>query len=71
MADPALLPFAAAALAATGMAAGAALRGWRGWLALQRERRESGCVLRGPGTDLAALRVRIRRLEAIASGTES
>jgi len=69
MTDPSLLPFAAAALAAAGMGAAAGLRAWQDWIALRREQVSSG---QAPGGDreLTALRARVRRLEAIASGVE-
>ena len=70
MADPSLVPLAAAALAAAGMSAAAGLRAWQDWIALRREQVSSG---RGPVRscdELTALRARVRRLEAIASGVE-
>lgn len=69
MSDPALLPFAAAALIAAGMSAAAGLRAWQDWLALRREE----VALRSGqpnGGDLTTLRARVRRLEAIANGIE-
>jgi hypothetical protein len=70
-ADPtALLTLASAGLAATGMTAVAALKGWQNWLDLRRDtmlaRRRSS-----PRQTIAALRERVRRLEAIANGIES
>jgi hypothetical protein len=69
MSTPTLLPFAAAALIAAGMGAAGALRAWRDWLAL---RREEIAARGGPprDSDVATLRARVRRLEAIASGVE-
>ena len=69
MSDPALLPFAAAALIAAGMSAAAGLRAWQDWLALRREEVVTNCA-RAPRGDLATLRARVRRLEAIANGIE-
>jgi hypothetical protein len=54
----------------------AALSGWRGWLALQRERLEAERDAHGrePDTatriEMAAIRERLRKLEAIATGVE-
>lgn len=54
----------------------AAMRGWRGWLELKRaELRQQGeATARAPAADprieLAALRERVRRLEAIAQGVD-
>jgi hypothetical protein len=70
MQDPTpLLTLATASLAATGMTAFAALRGWREWLEVRRsvieERRGQS-----PRRTIAELRERVRRLEAIANGAE-
>ena len=56
----------------------AALQGWRDWVALKREELERGAVPspRKPTTpagariELADLRERVRKLEAIASGVD-
>ena len=54
----------------------AALSGWRGWLALQRERLEAEREThsREPDTatriEIAAIRDRLRKLEAIATGVD-
>ena len=69
MSDPALLPFAAAALIAAGMSAAAGLRAWQDWLALRREEVATNGA-GAPRGDLATLRARVRRLEAIANGIE-
>ncbi|HYW16366.1 MAG TPA: hypothetical protein VE891_09475 [Allosphingosinicella sp.] len=59
-------------LLAVGLASAALLKGWYGWLELRRIELEA----RGGGKgskarpDLAELRARVRRLEAIASGGE-
>ena len=69
MSEPALLLVVAAiGLAGLALASFAALKGWRGWLDLKQ--RELAAVLpqRGPGNELAGLRERVRRLEAIADG---
>ena len=61
----ALLCFAAAGLA---LASLAALSGWRGWLELKRLELSASPALPRGRTELATLRERIRRLEAIADG---
>lgn len=76
MADalPTIIPAAAALLGLVAVLL-ARLRGWRDWIALQRLR------IGGPGSapasadsaariELADLRERVRRLEAIAAGVE-
>lgn len=75
-----VLVLAALAVAALGIASVAALKGWDGWLALKRlelargNGRGSGRGSVRPGSpariDLADLKARVRRLEAIATGTE-
>jgi hypothetical protein len=72
MADPSLLPLAAAALAATAMTSAAALRAWSGWLALRQDRLRTGGGQpeRGGRSEIAALRNRVRRLEAIVDGAD-
>jgi hypothetical protein len=70
MADPSfMLTLATAGLAATGMTAATALRGWQSWLEL---RREAILSKRGdtPRQTIVALRERVRRLDAIANGAE-
>ncbi|MGF1549357.1 MAG: hypothetical protein ACFBQW_02315 [Sphingomonadaceae bacterium] len=76
MADPLLiLVIAAASLAAVAIAVLAGLKAWTGWLELKRlelERgRESG-ALPSPASriDIADLKERVRKLEAIAAGVE-
>jgi hypothetical protein len=69
-ADPtAILTLASAGLAATGMTAIAALKGWQSWLDV---RRDAIAARRGSSSrpTIAALRERVRRLEAIANGIE-
>ncbi|MEA3032017.1 MAG: hypothetical protein QOH86_33 [Sphingomonadales bacterium] len=65
--------FAFATLAGVALAAGAALQGWKAWLALKREALHAGRPLASPTSariELASMRERVRRLEAIASGIE-
>jgi hypothetical protein len=64
----ALIAFAGTAAAGLALASAAALRGWNQWLALRRLEVSRG-KRPAPG-ELRALRERVRRLEAIASGTE-
>ena len=66
----------AAALLMTTITSLAALSGWRGWLALQRERLDAERDVSGrePDTatriEIAAIRDRLRKLEAIATGVD-
>ena len=66
----------AAAVLMTTIASLAALSGWRGWLALQRERLDAERDSHGrePDTatriEMAAIRDRLRKLEAIATGVD-
>lgn len=74
--DPAmLLIVGSTGTAGIGIAAAAALRGWREWLDVRRLEigRPAGGRRPGAGSrgDLADLRARVRRLEAIADGGES
>ena len=68
------LALAAAALAGLAMLVFAALQGWRGWLQLKH--RELGAEPLGPAPGAAArieiadLKERIRKLEAIAAGVD-
>ncbi len=74
------LIFAATALAITAMVCLAASRAWRGWLELKRlelargdgslEAAEAAEDEIGVRIELAAMRERLRQLEAIASGVE-
>jgi hypothetical protein len=68
-ADPTMLTLATAGLAATGMTAVAALRGWQNWLDLRRDAIEAQRRTTPRQTN-AALRERVRRLEAIANGAD-
>ena len=75
MADPAtLFALAAAATLAVAIAAAATLKGWQGWLELRRLEIDRTMGRRStvpPRIEMADLKDRIRRLEAIASGIES
>lgn len=71
-----MLTFALAGVAAMLIAAATLLRGWRGWLDLKREElvaRDAGPVPVSSGAriELADLKERVRRLEAIANGVET
>lgn len=78
MSEPIIL--AAAALVAIGMVAMAALRGWQGWLTLKERELdragapareiEGGAPLGAARIEIADLKERIRKLEAIASGVD-
>ena len=74
MTDPAsLIALTGSGLLAVGLASVAALRGWAGWLELRRIElagRRCGVPRRG-AAELADLRARVRRLEAIANGGEA
>ena len=71
------LIWASAALAITGMLSLALLKGWRGWLDLRRyeiaaERSAPEALDLTPGVliEMADLKERLRRLEAIAQGVD-
>jgi hypothetical protein len=75
--DPnAYLILASAGLAGLGIVTSAGLAGWRGWLALRRAELDRTAGLAGPapaaGTriEIADLKERIRKLEAIAAGID-
>ena len=76
MSDPDFyLTMAATALAALGMLVLAALNGWRGWLQLkQQELRADAAPVAAPSAsariEIADLKERIRKLEAIAAGVD-
>lgn len=76
MNDPiVLLALAASGLAGLGIVASAGLRGWRDWLDVERLRiagppREPGAPTPAVRIELADLRERIRKLEAIAAGID-
>ena len=60
-----MIELAAAGLAGLALVVAAALHGWRQWLDLKQLQRPD----RGRG-ELAELRARVRKLEAIADGIE-
>ena len=72
MSDPATLAaLTASGLIAVGLASAALLKGWNGWLELRRSALgRNGAAGDGPKArpEIAELRSRVRRLEAIASG---
>lgn len=76
MTDPTFyLTMAMTGLAAIGIIALTALRGWRGWLELKRTelqhvRMETAPTTAGSRIEIADLKERIRKLEAIAAGVE-
>lgn len=78
MTEPTLyITLAAAALVALGMVSATLLAGWRGWLALQHQQLARGADY-GQATlpsasariEIADLKERIRKLEAIAAGVD-
>lgn len=82
--DPNLyLTLAVSGLAGLGMVTAAALSGWRGWLALKHQEMVAGrqaaasaeaAQMAGPSAasriEVADLKERIRKLEAIAAGVD-
>lgn len=78
--DPTLyLTFAVAGLAGLGMITTAGLSGWRGWLALKRQELDAhhvgdaapiGAPTAASRIEIADLKERIRKLEAIAAGVD-
>ena len=70
MVDPAsLVALSVSGLLAVGLASGALLKAWFGWLELRRTELEvRGGKAPKARPELAELRARVRRLEAIASG---
>lgn len=79
MSEPIIL--ATAALVAIGIVALVALRGWQGWLSLKERELEriggspsreieGGAPLGAARIEIADLKERIRKLEAIASGVD-
>lgn len=76
MTDPTpLLMVSSAALAGLALVSAASLRAWRGWLDLKQLELDAGSrgghSGRGLGKpELAELKERVRKLEAIASGIE-
>jgi len=70
-----LAVLAATLIAGLGAASLAALKGWQGWLELKRFELSQGCADRTlpPATgriEIADLRERVRKLEAIAAGID-
>lgn len=70
-----LLTVSFAALAGLAMLTTASLAGWRGWLDLQRSTLATAADMPQPPTagtriELADMRERIRKLEAIAAGID-
>ena len=75
MTDPqSLITVSLAALTGTAMLLAAAVAGWRGWLQLKRCELERAApavpAAAGARIELADLRERIRKLEAIAAGID-
>jgi hypothetical protein len=76
MIDPAsILMIAVTALAGVAIVTFATLSGWRGWLDLERQRIAGGrpsaeASPAGARIELADLKERIRKLEAIAAGID-
>jgi hypothetical protein len=74
--DPtALVALASCGVIAVSVASAAALKGWIAWLDLKRLETTSGsCGASSPAplsrTEVAALKERVRKLEAIASGVD-
>jgi hypothetical protein len=71
MTDPAILAaLTASGLIAVGLASGALLEAWYGWLELRRIElgKGAGAGRRHARPELNELRARVRRLEAIANG---
>ena len=64
---------ASAGIVALGIVSAALLRGWNGWIELRRQQIAGGSVAKPrteDWTELARLKERVRRLEAIASGVD-
>ena len=76
MTDPMLITAIVASILATvGIAAWAGLKGWQGWLELKRlelsnGRAEATMPPTGGRIELADLKERVRKLEAIAAGID-
>lgn len=75
MNDPAsLVALSASGLLAVAFASAAGLKGWTDWLALRRLELSGRGTVRRSGAagrlELADLRARVKRLEAIANGAE-
>lgn len=72
-----IITLSVASLVGLAMVTTAALAGWRGWLDLQRaaiagasEREPAATPVTGARIELADLRERVRKLEAIAAGID-
>lgn len=63
-----MLILVVAATVGISITAAAALRGWRGWLALRRSEIDRSQPVTPAAREIAELRQRIRRLESIADG---
>ncbi len=76
MGEPATsLIIAATGVTGLGMASAAALKGWRGWLDLKRLELAAGRSASAPSSaatriEMADLKERVKKLEAIASGID-
>ncbi|WP_298673728.1 hypothetical protein [uncultured Sphingomonas sp.] len=78
MTDPSFyLTMASAGLAGLAILTAAAHSGWRGWLQLKQQQMVIDSEMRSPGTpgatariEIADLKERIRKLEAIAAGVD-
>lgn len=73
MADPSvLLALASASIAGIGLVCAASLRGWRGWLEVKRLELGARGASPSPAAriEIADLRERVRKLEAIAAGVD-
>lgn len=78
MQDPQFyLTMASAGLVALAMLTGGALTAWRGWLTLKRQQMTASGEAPSPGApsatqriEIADLKERIRKLEAIAAGVD-
>jgi hypothetical protein len=75
MTDPTAIALLGASLiAALTVAAVALLKGWRGWLELKRleltARENAGLAPTGGRIEIADLKERVRKLEAIAAGID-
>ena len=78
--DPNLYITAISSLAGIGMVTAAGLSGWRGWLALKRQELQgshpadpgpaAGAPSAASRIEVADLKERIRKLEAIAAGVD-
>ena len=70
-----IVTIAAAGLAGLSIGSYAALRGWRGWLEfkrleIQQHRADATAPSTGSRIEIADLKERVRKLEAIAAGVE-